>query len=190
MNQKIIVRKCKCCKTPFTPTRPLQNWCSVDCAVTLGQQAIAKKKAKDLAADRKETRQKLDAMRTKPQLVKLVEKAFNRFIRARDFGRPCISCGRPHDPTPNAWDAGHYRSVGSAKHMQFVEDNVHGQCKHCNHRLGGNHVAYRANLIQRIGLAAVERIEADNTVRKYTHKGLIEMARHYNAEARKLKNKG
>jgi phosphoribulokinase len=74
--------------------------------------------------------------------------------------------------------------------MQFVEDNVHGQCKYCNHRLAGNHVAYRAGLIARIGLEAVERIEADQTVRKYTKEGLIELARHYNAEARKLKNKG
>jgi hypothetical protein len=155
--------------------------------VTLGQQAVAKKKAKDQAEDRKATREKLDAMRTKPQLVKAVERAFNGFIRARDHGKPCISCDRPHDPTPNAWDAGHYRSVGSAKHMQFVEDNVHGQCKHCNHRLAGNHVAYRAGLIARIGLAAVERIESDQTVRKYTKEGLIELARHYNAEARRLK---
>ena len=181
------MKKCKACKTPFTPTRPLQNWCSVDCAVILGQQALTKKKAKDQAKDRKETREKLDAMRTKPQLVKAVERAFNGFIRARDHGKPCISCDRPHDPTPNAWDAGHYRSVGSAKHMQFVEDNVHGQCKHCNHRLAGNHVEYRKGLIERIGLAAVERIEGDQTVRKYTKEGLIELARHYNAETRRLK---
>jgi hypothetical protein len=148
-----------------------------------------KKAARDAAADRKETRQKLDAMRTKPQLVKAAERAFNGFIRARDHGQPCISCGKPHDPTPNAWDAGHYRSVGSAKHMQFVEDNVHGQCKHCNHRLAGNHVEYRLRLIARIGLAAVERIEADQTVRKYTKEGLQEIARHYNAEARRLRSR-
>lgn len=190
MNQKTIVRKCKCCKTSFTPTRPMQNWCSVDCAVTLGQQAIAKKKAKDMAAERKETRQKLNAMRTKPQLVKLAQTAFNSFIRARDAGKPCICCGKQLSTEPNAFDAGHYRSVGSAPHMRFVEDNVHGQAKHCNNYLGGNHVAYRAGLIQRIGLDAVERIEADNTPSKYTKEGLIEMARHYNAEARKQKNKG
>jgi hypothetical protein len=71
--------------------------------------------------------------------------------------------------------------------MRFVEDNAHGQCKHCNSHLAGNHVAYRQGLIQRIGLHAVERIEADNTTRKYSKEGLIELARHYNAEARRLK---
>ncbi len=180
-------RKCKCCKTPFTPTRPLQNWCKVDCAVILGQQAIAKKKAKDQAADRKATREKLDAMRTKPQLVKLAQTAFNAFIRARDADKPCISCRKPPSPQANSTDAGHYRSVGSAPHMRFVEENCHGQCKHCNQHLAGNHIEYRKGLIQRIGLAAVERIEADNTTRKYTKEGLIELARHYNAEARRLK---
>jgi hypothetical protein len=155
--------------------------------VKLAEQALTKKKAKDQAKDRKETREKLDAMRTKPQLVKAAQIAFNGFIRARDHGKPCISCGKPHDPTPNAWDAGHYRSVGSAPHMRFVKDNCHGQCKHCNQYLAGNHVAYRLGLINRLGIWAVERIEADQTVRKYTKEGLIELARHYNAETRKLK---
>ncbi len=181
------MRKCKHCKAPFTPTRPMQNWCSVDCAVKLGEKAIAKKKAKDQAKDRKETRKKLVAMRTKPQLVKLAQTAFNAFIRARDADKPCISCGKPPSPQANSVDAGHYRSVGSAPHMRFVEENCHGQCKHCNQHLAGNHIEYRKGLIQRIGLAAVERIEADNTTRKYTKEGLIELARHYNAEARRLK---
>jgi hypothetical protein len=185
-----MTSKCKCCKTPFKPTRPLQNWCSVDCAVKLGEQALAKKKAKAKAKaqaeDRKATREKLDAMRTKPQLVKLAQQAFNGFIRARDAGKPCICCGKPLGAEPNSFDAGHYRSVGSAPHMRFVEDNVHGQAKHCNNYLGGNHVAYRQGLIARIGLARVEQIEADNTTRKYTKEGLVELAKHYRAETRKL----
>ena len=156
--------KCKVCTTLFAKTRPMQNWCSVDCAVKLGQQAIAKKKAKAQAEDRKATREKLDAMRRKPELVQKAQEAFNWFVRARDSGKPCISCGRPLSDEPNSKDAGHYRSVGSAPHMRFVEDNCHAQCRHCNNHLGGNHVAYRAGLIQRIGLRAVELIEADQTL--------------------------
>ena len=183
------MRKCKVCKTPFTPTRPLQNWCSVDCAVVLGQQAVAKKKSKAMAQDRKETKEKLDAMRTKPQLVAAAQKAFNAFIKARDAGKPCICCGRPLTFTGvgGGCDAGHFRSVGSAPHMRFVEENCHAQSKYCNQRLSGNHAEYRKGLIERIGLHAVERIEADNTTRKYTKEGLIELARHYNAETRRLK---
>ena len=178
--------KCKVCATTFTKTRPLQTVCSPACAVTLIRNASEKVLAKAKAQDRKETREKLDAMRTKPQLVKLAQQAFNGFIRARDAGKPCICCGKPLGTEPNSFDAGHYRSVGSAPHMRFVEDNVHGQAKHCNNHLGGNHVAYRQGLIARIGLAAVERIEADTTVRKYTKEGLIELAKHYRAKARRL----
>lgn len=178
--------KCKVCQTEYTKTRPMQNWCSIDCAVTLGQKAVAKKKANEQAKDRKETRQKLDAMQTKPELVKKAQTAFNAFIRARDAGKQCICCGKPLGSEANTFDAGHYRSVGSAPHMRFVEDNVHGQTKYCNNHLGGNHVAYRQGLIERIGLARVEQIEADNTVRKYTKEGLIELAKHYRAETNRI----
>ena len=178
---------CKHCGTKYKKTRPLQKVCSPMCALELTRQQNAKKLAKAQADDRKQTREKLDAMRTKPQLVKLAQTAFNAFIRARDAGKPCICCGKPLSAEPNSFDAGHYRSVGSAPHMRFVEDNVHGQNKHCNNYLGGNHVAYRQGLIARVGLPAVERIEADDTLRKYTKEGLIELARHYRAEARELK---
>jgi hypothetical protein len=126
-------------------------------------------------------------MRTKPQLVKLAQIAFNSYIRARDAGKPCICCGKPLGTEPNSFDAGHYRSVGSAPHMRFVEDNVHGQTKYCNNYLASNPVGYRKGLIERIGLARVEQIESDQTVRKYTREGLQEIAKHYNAETRRLK---
>ena len=42
---------------------------------------------------------------------------------------------------------------------------------------------YRKRLVERIGLQAVESIESDNTLRKYSHEGLIELAKHYRAAA-------
>jgi hypothetical protein len=143
--------------------------------------------AKEAQEDRKKTREKLAALTTKPQLVKIAQVSFNKFIRERDLLKPCISCGKPPSTESNQTDAGHFRSVGSAPHMRFVEDNVHGQCKHCNQYLAGNVLAYRKGLIERIGLTRVEQIEADQTVRKYTREGLQEIARHYNAEAKRLK---
>ena len=179
--------KCKVCQCAYTKTRPLQTVCSPPCALVLARKATEKAQAKEQAKDRKETRQKLDAMQTKPQLTKKAQTAFNSFVRARDAGKPCISCGTPLSNEPNTYDAGHYRSVGSAPNMRFVEDNCHGQCKHCNNYLAGNHVEYRKRLVERIGLQAVERIEADQTVRKYTREGLEEIAKHYREETRKLK---
>jgi hypothetical protein len=157
------------------------------CALELSKTIQKKIIAKEAQEDRKKTREKLDAMRTKPQLVKVAQTAINAFVRARDADKPCISCGKPPSADSNQRDAGHFRSVGSAPHMRFVEDNIHGQCKHCNQYLAGAVLEYRKGLIERIGLERVEQIESDQTVRKYTKEGLQEIAKHYNAEARRLK---
>lgn len=179
--------KCKVCGTEYTKTRPMQKACSVECAIKHAGKLAEKKKAKEAAQERKQTREKLKAMETYPQLVKKAQTAFNAFIRSRDAGKPCICCGEPLGTEPNSFDAGHYRSVGSAPHMRFVEDNVHGQRKYCNQYLSGNLVEYRKGLIERKGLERVEQIESDQTIRKYTREALIEIARHYREEARKLK---
>jgi dsDNA-specific endonuclease/ATPase MutS2 len=50
-------------------------------------------------------------------------------------------------------------------------------------------VAYRLGLLERIGERAVDLIEADNTTRKYTHEGLVEIAKHYRQEAKKFERK-
>ncbi len=181
------MKTCKICKSEFNPMRPMQKVCSPLCALEVSRQATEKKKAKEAQEDRKKTREKLDAMRTKPQLVKVAQTAFNAFVRVRDSDKPCISCGKKTTNESNSTDAGHFRSVGSAPHMRFVEDNCHGQCKHCNQYLAGNVLAYRKGLIERVGLARVEQIESDQTVRKYTKEGLQEIAKHYNAETRRLK---
>lgn len=180
-------KTCPVCRIPFTPVRPLQKVCSALCAMTHTRNQKEKQAERLEREDRKATREKLQALRKKPELVALAQKAVNAFIRARDLGKPCISCGRALSTEPNSHDAGHYRSVGSAPHMRFVETNINSQCRHCNNHLGGNHVEYRKGLIERVGLQEVERLEADQTLRKYTKEGLIEIARHYNAEARRLK---
>jgi hypothetical protein len=150
----------------------------------------AKDEKREAVKERRETKVKLDAIRTKPQLVALAQKAFNSFVRARDAGKSCISCPTqlPDTGIGGAFDCGHYRSIGSAVHMRFVEDNAHGQCKHCNRHLAGNHVAYRAGLLLRVGPQRTEQIESDQTLRKYSKEGLIELARHYRAEERKLRS--
>ncbi len=180
-------KTCSFCKSMFTPVRALQKVCCGLCALEHTRQQSIKKAAKAEQAERKATRVKLDALRTKPQLVKLAQTAFNIFIRARDAGKPCISCGRALSDEPNSKDAGHYRSTGSAVHMRFVESNCHAQCKRCNRDLSGNAVEYRKGLIERVGVAEVERLERDQTLRKYTKEGLLEIAKHYREQAKKLK---
>jgi predicted RNA-binding Zn-ribbon protein involved in translation (DUF1610 family) len=182
-------KRCAACKTLFTKARPLQRVCSPLCGLDLARIKTEKAAIKLAEAERKVTREKLDALQTKPQLTAKAQTAFNAFIRARDAGKACISCGKPlaSGGIGGAFDCGHYHSVGSAVHMRFVEDNAHGQCKHCNRHLAGNHVAYRAGLLSRIGLRSLELLEADQVLRRYTKEALVEIARHYRAETKKLK---
>ena len=181
------LHKCKACGTLYVKTRPLQSVCSIPCSLKIAREKTQKTIKEKDRQDKKAVREKLDAMKTKPELLKLAQIAFNAFIRARDADKPCISCGKPPSAQTNQTDAGHFRSVGSAPHMRFVENNVHGQCKHCNQYLAGNVLAYRKGLIERIGLEAVEALEADQTPRKYTHDELRDLAASYRAKLRELK---
>lgn len=183
------MKSCKVCRTKFDPRTPMQRVCSPDCALSLAVSNRAKAEKKAQVKERKADKIKRDNQRALPQLKALAQTAFNKFVRTRDAGKPCISCGKPLESggIGGASDCGHFRSVGSAPHMRYVEDNAHGQCKHCNRHLAGNHVAYRSGLIERIGLRQVELIESDQCVRKYTREALLEIARHYRQKTKELK---
>lgn len=165
------MKKCKCCKTPFTPTRPMQNWCSVDCAVKLGEQAIAKKKTKEQAADRKETREKLDAMRTRSQHIKECQILVNKYVRLRDIrkGLGCVSCGASYrDGYGGLFDAGHLRSTGSAPQLRFMTTQISLQCVKCNRYGGGRAFEFRAEMIKRMGQEWMDQLESMNGTANFT----------------------
>ena len=117
----------------------------------------------------KETRERKEKLRTRSDWLKLAQKAFNEYIRVRDAGKPCISCGASQGDTVlgGAFDAGHYRSTGSAPHLRFHTHNCHAQCVKCNRYLGGNIVEYRKRLIDRRSLEIVEALEQDDRPRNY-----------------------
>lgn len=177
------MKKCKVCETPFTPVRPLQAVCSPRCAF--------KKVRKDKAEEVKENKRRKAALKTLPELKREAQTVFNRWVRFRDMGKPCISCGLPDKGTidfHSGRDAGHYRSVGSAPHLRFNENNVHGQCVHCNQYLAGNVIGYRLGLIERIGIEAVEKLEQDNSTRKWTRDELIDIKREYVVKLKQIKD--
>lgn len=180
------MKKCKTCRTEFAPTKPMQSVCSPSCALSLATSKRAKALKVEQVKDKRETKQKLDKLKTLGQLTAEAQTAFNRYIRARDYGKPCISSGVAMDWNGNGVDAGHYRSRGSAPHLRFDERNVHAQSKHDNRYLSGNVTGYRVGLICRLGIAAVDALECDQTPRKYTKEQLIALKREYAAKARAL----
>lgn len=185
LERKRRTRKCaiKNCRTEFEPKSMLHKTCSPICA----QAFVEAEKARKLKRERQAGLAKL---KKRGDWLKEAQREFNSFVRLRDrlAGHPCISSGRPLDWSGNAVDAGHYRSVGSAPHLRFNEDNCHAQSKHDNQWKSGNAVDYRIGLIARIGLARVEALEADNTPQKWTIDDLKAIKMKYQQKLKELRN--
>ena len=181
-------KRCKVCRTDFTPSKPMQCVCGLKCALSLASLAKAKRERTHASQERKETKAKLEKPKTRGEWIAEAQAAFNRYIRLRDAGKPCICCGLPMGPSVpgGAVDAGHYRSRGSAPHLRFDERNVHAQRKQCNRYGAGNVIGYRFGLRQRIGIEAVEALEADQTPRNYSIDDLKAIKAKYTAMAREL----
>lgn len=184
-----MTRKCKVCRAVYVPTKPMQTVCGHDCALTLATSQRAKAEKVERVKEKKADRVKREKLKTRGDLVREAQTAFNAFIRARDAGKPCICCGR-YSASPvhgGEWDAGHYRSRGSAPHLRFDERNVHAQLKQCNRYASGNIVGYRVGLIERLGADVVDALECDQVPRDYTHDQLREIKATYSVRARELR---
>jgi len=185
------MRTCRICRTRYEPTRPMQVVCSPSCAILHARKAMEKSSARNRAYDRRETRAKLEKLKTRSDYIKEAQTAFNSYIRQRDADQPCISCGTTggtESLTGGYWDCGHYRSTGAAPHLRYTETNAAKQCKRCNRQLAGNAVAYRSWLIARIGLQEVETLEADQTIRKWSIDDLKAITATYKAKLKDLRN--
>jgi hypothetical protein len=193
--KKVNPKRCKAkgCFEHYTPdlSKPWVSWCSEDCAVQIGLDRVAKSKQAAAKKERAADREKLERLKTRSDYIKEAQVAFNAFIRERDKDQPCICCGKHpvmESITGGSWDCGHYRSVGSAPHLRFNEDNAHRQRKMCNRDLAGNAVAYRIGLIRRIGIERVEALESDNSPAKWTIQELIEIRDKYRSKLKELRN--
>ena len=114
-----------------------------------------------------------------PKLLKKTEKVFNAYIRNRDEGLQCISCGRPGN------QAGHYFPVKGFSALRFDEWNVNLQCPGCNLFRHGNQAMYRIGLVEKIGEEAVkelEKIAKNNRVKKWSREELYAIIEKYKPE--------
>ncbi len=169
------MKKCRHCKASFQPSKPLQVACSPLCAIEIA-------KVKRIKDERKDARERREKIKTVSDLKKEAETAVHAYVRSRDEGKPCISCGTPltAEGVGGGFDAGHYRSRGAADHLRYDADrNIFGQCKQCNRYLSGNAVAMRKGMIDRVGIGVVDAVENDNTAHKWTRDELIGIKAEY-----------
>lgn len=184
-------KKCKnpACSISFPPQRLGQSVCSLKCGLAIKDVNQAKARKSLAQVERREIKIRKERLKSRGKHMCEAQQAFNEYVRTRDqaAGHPCISSGKPLDWSGNAVDAGHYRSVGSAPHLRFDERNCHAQSKQDNRFLSGNAVDYRIGLIARIGQEAVDALEADQSVRKYSVEQIKGIKAYYRAKTRELK---
>ncbi len=170
---------------------PAGKFHSQECMIAYASQPenairlIAKGKELTEKQERQRLKERKEALRPRSWYLAQAQKWFNLYIRLRDKGKPCISCGRK---TGAKMNAGHYLSVGDYPHLRFCELNVHLQCEHCNRYKGGNTENYRKALILKIGESAVTWLEnKEHPAIKYQVEDLQTLIIEYKFKSKALK---
>ena len=196
------------CAAQFTPQRLGQAVCSPKCAIAEAKQPANQKRAR-IAIEQRERREikvRKEALKGHGWYVAEATKAVQGYRRVYELsiGSGCISCGKSQAQvqaeqgwkTGGAWDGGHFLSKGARPELRLVEQNIWLQCKGCNggsakYARKGESVAnsFRIGLIERIGLEAVEALEADHEPRKYSIPELKAIAAEYRAKLRELRSR-
>lgn len=179
--------RCPHCKGKLEPGQLIHP----DCIDAWAEAREAKKEREEakkvrMAAkvERAETKRRKEANKTVGQRRTEVQVELNRWVvHVRDADLPCISCGCTHA----RWNAGHYRSRGSAVHLSIEPTNVHKQCVRCNLELHGNLIEYRKGLIARYGVEYVEAVETDDQARHFTPEEFTAMKLDYRARVREAR---
>ena len=118
--------------------------------------------------------------KTVQQLIKIAQRYFNKYIRKRDLNKPCINCGKY-----GKLQAGHYYPTSTHSGLRFNEDNVHGECLHCNYFNSQSHAyGYQVNIQKRIGSKRFEKLMLSaghykRYPRKWTRFELIDIIEKY-----------
>ena len=168
--------RCKNCKSKFEPIKFNQKFCLEPDCVKVWVETEKQKQWKKTKAEKKAE------LMTVQDYVKIAQQVFNKYIRLRDEGHKCISCGK----VPKKINAGHYFNANNHWSVRFDERNVHVQCEYCNTYLSGNLILYTPALIAKIGSDNYDELcnEARKT-RKFTIEELKEIISTYKE---KIKN--
>jgi len=134
---------------------------------------IKRKPIKKKTAKKQSTKK----LKSIPKLLKEAQQVFNKYIRTRDEGLVCISCG-----SDKANQAGHWISVKQSSALRYHEWNVNLQCAGCNLYLHGNQVMYRVGLVRKIGEKAVAELESmyiNQRIKKWDRSELEDIINKY-----------
>jgi hypothetical protein len=136
-------RRCKICKVRFEPKySAMQPTCNEpSCMAQHGRNEVARQE-----------KEKVDAMKEKQKDVPYFKKKLSEKVQAiarhLDFGKGCISCGKP--PYGMVY-GGHRWAKGNYSQIRFDLHNINAQCYTCNEGKSGNADGYVQGLRERYG---------------------------------------
>jgi len=183
--------KCKVCKQPTRAFNSVMAFCGIPCQLewlkTKQGKQTTEKVSRAAFKERKKLAKGLHYWRGKTQ------QSVNKYVRTRDLGLPCISCGiHPHelkDSIRGKFHAGHFKSVGAHPELRFNTFNIHNQCAKCNTWQSGNINCYEFGVIARYGQKRLDYLEGPHPIKKYTIEDLERIRRIFNKKTRLLEKK-
>jgi len=122
-------------------------------------------------------------------LLTNTKNACHEYIRERDKGKECVSCGCVWN---SDFQAGHWKKAELFSSLKFNENNIFGQCRRCNLFEDGNVQIYGTRIHFRIGVDGKEEIERlailDKKINfKWDRQTLIETRNYYKQKLKELK---
>lgn len=180
-------RRCKFsgCKEYFVPKRynlVLEECCSAGCKLSYAEETANNVFKAETAKMRQAFNDKDPSWWSdKTQAM------FNKYIMARDIGKPCISC----DTSKKDIDycAGHWIPRGRSAALRFDEFNVHLQCNNnCNRRMSGNLIPYRQALVKLYGEEKVLWLEGHHEMPRYRIDDYKRIYEHFKQKITELKH--
>ena len=120
------------------------------------------------------------------KLIQECQTAFNEYIRTRDKGLPCISCGAPYFS-----DCGHLFKKSIRPAMRFSVMAAHGQCRECNSKDDGNYEKFCQGIAARHGIEYLTTViqvanASRHAVYKLSKNDLLDMIKYFHEETKKL----
>lgn len=154
---------------------PLQS----KCRKCVDKRAKAKETAKKerLKIKRQKHKERPAALKKKLDII------FSKYIRLRDKGKPCITCGKPWEPTAQC---GH---VFSRKHLatRWEEMNANGQCPGCNMFEGGRQYEHALETDRKWGVGIASTLHTmSKSVFRPSPEWYKERIAHYEAKTQAL----
>lgn len=199
MIRPVKQKRCKVCKAQFTPFNSMAIVCSPKCAIEYARKDAENAQRKiDRINAKAEKERKAKARQEKldfdnNDMRKLPGKAqywCNKYIRLRDAGKGCKSCGTKR---PNIqYCAGHFIPVGRCIALRYDERNIHLQCNsYCNMHLSGNLTAYEDALRRDLGDEVVDWLKGPHEPVRYRAEDYLRIIEEYKAKIKLLgKNNG